>query len=133
MKLSCGFGFGNLKQIDFLQLARLHGRSGQSPASTPATLAQLTITARQETTHHLRDGEVVLYLRPGSRVWQVRYKLFDRKWHCETTHSIGSVGNFGGITLLTKKCFCLATGFTAVHLVSNSFLGFRGFIVFVVC
>ena len=85
MKLSCGFGFGNLKQIDFWQLARLHGSSGQSPASTPATLAQLTITARQETTHHLRDGEVVLYLRPGSRVWQVRYKLFDRKWHCVTT------------------------------------------------
>jgi hypothetical protein len=48
-------------------------------------LAQLTITARLETTHHLRDREVVLYLRPGSRVWQVRYKLFDRKWHCVTT------------------------------------------------
>jgi len=43
VKLSCGFGFGNLKQIDFLQLARLHGSSGQSPASTPATLAQLTM------------------------------------------------------------------------------------------
>jgi len=85
VKLSCGFGFGNLKQIDFLQLARLHGSCGQSPASTPAVLTQLTITARQETTHHLRDGEVVLYLRPGSAVWQVRYKLFDRKWHCVTT------------------------------------------------
>jgi hypothetical protein len=29
---------------------------------------------------------VVLYLRPGSSVWQVRYKLFDRRWRCVTTH-----------------------------------------------
>ena len=33
----------------------------------------------------MRDGEVVLYLRPDSRVWQVRYKLFDRKWRCVST------------------------------------------------
>lgn len=33
----------------------------------------------------MRDGEVVLYLRPTSRVWQVRYKLFDRKWRCVST------------------------------------------------
>ena len=31
------------------------------------------------------------------------------------------------MTLLTKKCFCLAIGFTAVHLVSKSFLGLSGF------
>jgi len=29
VKSSCGFGFGNLKQIDFLQLARLHDGRGQ--------------------------------------------------------------------------------------------------------
>ena len=28
----------------------------------------------------------------------------------------------------TRKCFCLATGFTAVHLVRSSFFGFSGFI-----
>ena len=33
----------------------------------------------------MRDGEVVLYLRPDSKVWQVRYKLFDRKWRCVST------------------------------------------------
>jgi len=33
----------------------------------------------------MRDGEVVLYLRPTSRVWQVRYKRFDRKWRCVST------------------------------------------------
>jgi hypothetical protein len=32
------------------------------------------------------------------------------------------------MTLLTKKCFCLAMGLTAVHLVSKSFLGLSGFI-----
>ncbi len=46
-----------------------------------------------------------------------------------STYSIGSVGNSGGMTLLTRKCFCFFTGFTAVHLVSISFLGFRGFMV----
>lgn len=45
----------------------------------------LHLSARKETTHHMRDGEVVLYLRPNSRVWQVRYKLFDRKWRCVST------------------------------------------------
>jgi hypothetical protein len=46
-----------------------------------------------------------------------------------STNSIGSVGNAGLMTLLTKKCFCLATGVTAVHLVNNSFLGFSRFMV----
>ena len=45
-----------------------------------------------------------------------------------STNSIGSVGNSGLITRLTRKCFCLANGITAVHLVNKSFLGFRGFI-----
>ena len=42
-------------------------------------------------------------------------------------HSIGSVGNFGLITLLTRKRLCLATGVTAVHLLRSSFLGLTGF------
>ncbi len=85
LKLSCAFGSKGLKQIDFSQLALLNGRTEQSLASIPPTLAALSLTSRRETTHHLRDGEVVLYLRPGSAVWQVRYKLFDRRWHCVTT------------------------------------------------
>ena len=31
--------------------------------------------------HHMRDGAVVLYRRDRSKVWQVRFKLFDRRWH----------------------------------------------------
>ena len=74
-----------MKQIDFLQLAAQLQSSGQAAAVIPPTLERLRITARKETTHSIRDGEVVLYLRPDSAVWQVRYKLFDRKWHCVST------------------------------------------------
>ena len=35
--------------------------------------------------HHLRDGAVVLYRRSRSLVWQVRYKLEDRRWHRSST------------------------------------------------
>ena len=35
--------------------------------------------------HHMRDGCVVLYKRDRSDVWQVRFKLFDMKWHCYST------------------------------------------------
>jgi integrase len=31
--------------------------------------------------HHMRDGAVVLYKREHSDVWQIRFKLFDRRWH----------------------------------------------------
>lgn len=34
---------------------------------------------------HLRDGEVVLYKRPESDIWQARFKLFDRKWRRVST------------------------------------------------
>jgi integrase len=30
--------------------------------------------------HYLRDGEVILYKRPRSRVWQCKYKLFTGAW-----------------------------------------------------
>ena len=51
----------------------------------PPSLVRLNITAKKETTHHMRDGEVVLYQRSDSSVWQVRYKLSDRRWHCVST------------------------------------------------
>jgi len=66
-------------QIDFLQLAR------QLLPDTPSTLRHLKFTSQHTNTHHIRDGDVVLYLRPTSRVWQVRYKLNDHKWHCLST------------------------------------------------
>jgi len=44
-----------------------------------------------------------------------------------STYSIASSTSSGRMTLLTRKCFCFWTGWTAVHLLSRSFLGFRGF------
>ncbi|KXW55478.1 hypothetical protein [Ferrovum sp. PN-J185] len=35
--------------------------------------------------HHLRDGNVTLYKRPHSRQWQMRFRLFDKKWHRVST------------------------------------------------
>ena len=35
--------------------------------------------------HHLRDGAVVLYRRSRSSIWQVRYRLGDRRWQRSTT------------------------------------------------
>ena len=34
---------------------------------------------------HLRDGNVTLYKRPRSKQWQMRYRLYDKKWHRVTT------------------------------------------------
>ena len=38
--------------------------------------------------HHMRDGAVVLYRRDRSKVWQVRFKLFDSRWHRFSTKRI---------------------------------------------
>ena len=73
-------------QIDFLQLA--HQLQNHIPTTLPSPsplFKNLHITARKDTTHHLRDGEVVLYLRPDSRVWQMRFKLYSRRWRCVST------------------------------------------------
>ena len=43
--------------------------------STASPLRLSTAAAAEPHIHHLRDGEVVLYRRPRSRIWQCRYKL----------------------------------------------------------
>ena len=48
--------------------------------TTPTTFAALTAAAAALHMHLLRDGEVVLYRRQRSRVWQCKYKLFTGKW-----------------------------------------------------
>ena len=74
-----------MKQLNFLEHARRLQQSGGAAELVPTLLQQLRTTAIKATTHHMRDGEVVLYLRPDSRVWQVRYKLFDERWRCLST------------------------------------------------
>ena len=48
------------------------------PSASFKTSAALPDAAPR--THMLRDGELVLYKRPRSRVWQYRYKLFGGQW-----------------------------------------------------
>ena len=34
---------------------------------------------------YLRGGAVVLHKRADSTIWQVRFKLYDRRWHVMST------------------------------------------------
>lgn len=56
----------------------------QAPASNIHQLRLVRGDDKNEL-HHMRDGCVVLYKRDRSQIWQVRFKLFDLKWHCFTT------------------------------------------------
>ena len=52
----------------------------QQPASATLRLTDIVPTAAQGDLVLLRDGEVALYKRSRSRVWQCRYKLFTGQW-----------------------------------------------------
>ena len=79
-------------QLAYPSLALLAAQSSHSlepaaqlePSNLLAQVNFISQRARQEL-HYLRDGAVVLYRRDRSMVWQVRYKLFDMKWHRATT------------------------------------------------
>lgn len=49
----------------------------------PTSLSSLTYS--QPTQIHLRDGEVVLFRRHDSPLWQCRFKLQDGTWHRQST------------------------------------------------
>jgi len=34
---------------------------------------------------HMRDGNITLYKRERSKQWQMRFRLFDKKWHRVST------------------------------------------------
>ena len=59
-------------------------RMGRPPSSL-ALLNLLEPKAKHEL-HYLRDGCVVLFKRPNSDAWQVRFRLYDRKWQRFSTH-----------------------------------------------
>lgn len=64
---------------------RTHKYTAQqpSPNATPLALALLPIASPQHI--HLRDGEVVLYRRSRSLLYQCRYKLADGTWYRQST------------------------------------------------
>jgi hypothetical protein len=68
-------------------MGQLGTASGFISASAPK-LSNLKLVDKTKPTHeihHMRDGCVVLYKRERSGVWQVRFKLFDQRWHRFTT------------------------------------------------
>ena len=70
-------------QLSYPTLAHAHSSTTQPTASFQTTFNGLATAAAR--IHTLRDGELVLYKRRHSRVWQCRYKLFANEWHRQTT------------------------------------------------
>ncbi len=70
-------------QLSYPTLARAQQSSLPPAASFETTYNGLSTAAAR--LHTLRDGELVLYKRSHSRVWQCRYKLYDNQWHRQTT------------------------------------------------
>ena len=69
-------------QLAYPSLAQLD-RFNATPVS-PNLLDGLKLVGepkKEGELHHMRDGAVVLYRRDRSKVWQVRFKLFDSRWH----------------------------------------------------
>jgi integrase len=50
------------------------------------TLKSLRMLKTPPASHRLRDGEVVLYKRRNSALWQMRYQLYDRVWRRVSTN-----------------------------------------------
>jgi len=70
-------------QLSYPTLAHAYSSTLQPTASFQTTFNGLATAAAR--CHTLRDGELVLYKRQHSRVWQCRYKLFANEWHRQTT------------------------------------------------
>ena len=58
-----------------------------SGAPTPATAAQSIneLTAGINQTHRLRDGELILFRRSDSRIWQYKFKQESGRWYRAST------------------------------------------------
>ncbi len=58
-------------------------RNPRTTQTHPISLSSLTYS--QPTQLHLRDGEVVIFRRHDSPLWQCRFKLQDGTWHRQST------------------------------------------------
>ena len=63
-------------------------RSEIQTHNTLPTTSLAKLKAAQPMLLHMRDGEVVLYRRVNSPVWQSRYKLQDGSWHRASTRKM---------------------------------------------
>lgn len=73
-------------QVCYPFLAKFHGEAQKSQISVKSALGQLKLSS--PSLLHMRDGEVVLYRRTNSPVWQTRYKLQDGSWYRASTRKM---------------------------------------------
>jgi hypothetical protein len=59
--------------------------AGSAAAAVSFQTSTNKLQPTQARTHTLCDGELVLYKRSHSSVWQCRFKLYDNDWHRQTT------------------------------------------------
>ena len=55
------------------------------PTPAPAAKSIEELTASTEQIHRLRDGELILYRRSDSRIWQYKFKLESGSWYRAST------------------------------------------------
>ena len=74
-------------QLSYPTPAQFETAFEAAAVAAPSALANIKLVSNQpgNELHHLRDGAIVLYRRERSKVWQMRFKLYDRKWHRATT------------------------------------------------
>jgi integrase len=64
---------------------RTHKYTAQQPSPNASPLALALLPTANAQVIHLRDGEVVLYRRSRSLLYQCRYKLADGTWYRQST------------------------------------------------
>lgn len=73
----------NFQVLDITQ--QLSAEQIQQRQNKLQTLYVVPTQKSTPSTVYLRDGEVVLYKRERSAVWQARFRLYDKKWHSVST------------------------------------------------
>lgn len=78
-------------QINFAQLAQQLASADKSNdrqqlTQLVQTLADVVAQTAVANVHYLRDGELIVYRRERSRVWQCKFKLYTNAWYRVSTH-----------------------------------------------
>jgi len=77
-------------QVDYAQLAQQllaadRNNNRQAITALVQTFADVVARTAVAQIHYLRDGELVVYRRERSRVWQCRFKLYSNAWYRVST------------------------------------------------
>ena len=71
---------------------------------TQSTSSSSLTTLQNDNIVYLRDGDVVLYKRERSSVWQMRYRLYDKEWFwISDSGKINLAIKYGAKTLTLNK------------------------------